>query len=89
MPNPITVISRGGKDVPAESAAQAKASAIGNPLNLLKNLDPFKGLNLASWMLRIAEIAVGLVLVGIGVNSMLKGKPLAIVTGVAAKAAMA
>ena len=92
MPNPITVISRGGKDVPSESAAQAKASAIGNPLNLIKNLDPFKGLNLSSWMLRIGEILVGLVLVGIGLNSMLKGKPLAVVTGaagLAGKAAMA
>src|SRR5215472_12707456 len=39
--------------------------------------------NLQGWFLRIGEILVGLVLIGIGLNAMLKGKPLQVVTGTA------
>ena len=42
---------------------------------------------LQSNMVRLVEILAGLVLVGIGLNSMLKGKPLTVVTGPAGKLA--
>lgn len=45
----------------------------------------------ANLWIRVGEVVVGLILVGIGLNAMLKGKPLQIVTsaaGVAGKAAM-
>lgn len=49
--------------------------------------DILGGFNIGGWFLRIGEILVGLVLVGIGLNSMLKGKPLNVVTSAAGLAA--
>lgn len=46
----------------------------------------YKGLNLSSLLLRIGEVIVGVVLIGIGINSMAKGKPFQIVTGAAGMA---
>jgi hypothetical protein len=45
----------------------------------------------ANLWIRVGEVVVGLILLGIGLNAMLKGKPLQVVTGaagVAGKAAM-
>jgi hypothetical protein len=39
--------------------------------------------NIGSWFVRIGEILAGLILVGIGLNAMLKGKPMSVVTGTA------
>ena len=45
--------------------------------------DVFKSLNLSNWLVRIGEIIVGIVLVGIGVNAMFRAKPLQVVTSAA------
>lgn len=43
--------------------------------------------NLSGWFVRIGEILAGLVLLGIGLNAMLKGRPLQVVTSTAGLAA--
>jgi hypothetical protein len=54
--------------------------AVGSGLGIA---DTFKGLNLGGLLLRAAEVIAGLILLGIGLNAMLKGRPLAMVTGAA------
>jgi hypothetical protein len=77
---------------PTKAAAQSAASAlapIGNPANIPGDIgktvtnDALKPLFDSHIWLRVAEVVVGLILIGIGLNSMLKGKPLSIVTGAA------
>lgn len=60
------------------SAGNSPGSVAGRAAN-----DLFKGLNLASILLRVGEVIVGAVLIGIGVNSMAKGKPFNLVTSAA------
>ena len=43
-------------------------SAAGNVAS--NALDPFKGLNLGNWFIRIGEVLLGLVLVGVGVAKL-------------------
>ena len=53
---------------------KAPTSLVGAAKNLVNDvtsgvtdsLDPFKGLNLSAWFIRIAEILLGLVLIGVG-----------------------
>src|ERR1017187_3832770 len=45
--------------------------------------DILGGFNLSGWFLRGGEILVGLVRIGIGLNSMLRGRPMSIVTSAA------
>lgn len=65
---------------PAAAAAAKAAVSSASPIGGL-----FQG---AIW-LRVAEVAIGVILIGIGLNAMLKGKPLAIVTSAAGKAGKA
>jgi len=55
----------------ASAAASSISSSILGPL--------FQG----NIWLRVAEVLIGVVLIGIGLNAMLKGKPLAVVTSTA------
>jgi hypothetical protein len=70
----------------AGSLESGAAAAGGDVLN-----DALKPLFQASIWIRVAEVVAGLILLGIGLNAMLKGKPLSVVTGTAGtlgKAAM-
>lgn len=59
-----------------------------NAANQLEK-DTIGKFSLSGWFLRVGEILAGLVLIGIGLNSMLKGRPLNIVTSAAGLAAKA
>jgi hypothetical protein len=76
-PKPTTNLAQGLGNV-AGQAAGPVVSAAGDAL---KSLNPLAGLFQANIWLRVAEVIVGLVLLGIGLNSMLKGAPLKAVTG--------
>lgn len=55
----------------------------------INSLNPLGGLFQPNLWMRVGEVAVGLILLAIGVNAMFKGKPLQVVTraaGVAGKA---
>ncbi len=70
-------------------SGSAAADAGGAAADSVPN--PFAALFQASIWLRVAEVVAGLILLGIGLNSMLKGKPLQVVTSAAGgvgKAAM-
>jgi len=78
-----------------ESAAERVAGDAASPVtaagDAIASASPIAGLFQSSLWLRVAEVAMGLILVGIGLNALLKGKPLQVVTGaagVAGKAAM-
>ncbi len=81
----LDTVSQGPAQAVRDTAVRAGKDLLG------AGKDVLGGANLSSWFVRVGEILAGLVLVGIGLNSMLKGKPLQIVTsaaGVAGKAAM-
>lgn len=97
---PINAIS-GPYDTKAEAqaaqtgdntAGNSPGSAIGGATDAaVKSLNPLAGLFQANIWIRVGEVVVGLILLGIGLNALMKGKPMAIVTGaagVAGKAAM-
>jgi hypothetical protein len=68
------------------STVQAKATGALNAAGSAVVNDALKPLfNKAIW-LRVGEVVVGLILLGIGLNAMLKGKPLSIVTSAAGAA---
>ena len=73
----------------AQSQGSGEKTTIGKATQAGTLPDIFHGLDLGSWFLRAAEILAGLVLLGIGLNSMLKGKPLQLVTSAAGKAGKA
>jgi len=52
--------------------SQLPGAAAKGAENAVSNLDVFKGLNLGSLILRIGEVILGVVLVGIGLNALLK-----------------
>lgn len=52
---------------PGPSIPGNPGSAIGQAVS---SLDPFKGLNLGNWVLRIGEILLGVVLVGVGIAKL-------------------
>jgi hypothetical protein len=77
---------------PTKAAAQSAANALaplGNPANIPGDIgkkvtnDALKPLFDSHIWLRVAEVVVGLILIGIGLNSMLKGRPMTIVTSAA------
>lgn len=67
----------------AATGAENAVSTLASPASFLAAL--FQG---AIWI-RVAEAAAGLILLGIGLNAMLKGRPLAAVTSAAGKAGKA
>lgn len=83
-----------------QAQAQAKADALNGDVTTatqpnasnLGGVGAFFGrLSQASTWIRVGEVVIGLILVGIGLNAMLKGKPFQVVTkaaGVAGKAAI-
>jgi hypothetical protein len=73
-----TALNQGSTATPAH-IAQASASSISSSI-----LGPLFQSNI--W-LRVAEVLIGVVLIGIGLNAMLKGKPLQVVTSTAGMAA--
>jgi hypothetical protein len=81
----------GFSGIPPGSSAN-KGPKIPNPLQGLAAIgDFFQRLGQANTWVRAGEVVAGLILVAIGLNSMLKGKPLQFVTktaGIAGKAAM-
>lgn len=83
---------------PTMAAAHAALNASGGSLGQKATgaatsvvSDTLKPLFQKAIWLRVGEVVVGLILLGIGLNSLLKGKPLQVVTsaaGLAGKAAM-
>lgn len=74
-----------GSAIGGAADAAANATGLGSVGDFLSRLS-----NSNTWV-RLGEVVIGLILVAIGLNSMLKGKPLQIVTGAAGtvgKAAM-
>lgn len=68
----------------ANTAGNSPGSAVGGATNLAVNsLNPLAGLFQASIWIRVAEVAIGVVLLAIGVNALFKGKPLTLVTSAA------
>jgi hypothetical protein len=67
----------------AESVAAVGQFTGATPGAVAAGADVLGRFNLSGWFLRIGEILVGLVLIGIGLNSMLGGRPLKIVTSTA------
>ena len=84
---------------PTQAAAQAEADSLnqtdaGSVFKqgaeaAVSSASPIGGLFQASIWLRVAEVAIGVILIGIGLNAMLKGKPLQVVTSAAGKAGKA
>jgi hypothetical protein len=84
---------------PTQAAAQAEAdtlNATAAPSVVTQGAEaavssssPIGGLFQASIWLRVAEVTIGVILIGIGLNAMLKGKPLSVVTSAAGKAGKA
>jgi len=75
--SPVTAAGAAGV-----GAAESAATAVPDFLSRLTS---------ANLWIRVGEVVAGLILLGIGLNAMLKGKPLQVVTGaagVAGKAAM-
>ncbi len=65
-------------------AGVTTAPDVPNPLTGVAAIgDFFSRLTQASTWVRVGEVAVGLILLGIGLNSLLKGKPMQVVTGAA------
>lgn len=84
---------------PTRAAAQAEADTLNTTAApsvvtqgaeaAVSSASPIGGLFQASIWLRVAEVAIGVILIGIGLNAMLKGKPLEVVTSAAGKAGKA
>lgn len=77
----------------AHAAINASPNQTLNPAAAASSVvsDTLKPLFQRSIWIRVAEVAAGLILLGIGLNALLKGKPMSAVTktaGVAGKAAM-
>ena len=78
---------------PTQATAQAEADSLNSsdaPSVVTQGAEaavssssPIGGLFQASLWLRVAEVAMGLILIGIGLNALLKGKPLTVVTSAA------
>lgn len=69
-----------------QADARAVTNTVGNPLDWLSNIADFFGkLGQVHTWLRVAEVLTGIVLVGMGLNAMLKGRPMQVVTGTAGK----
>jgi hypothetical protein len=68
----------GGAQNPGGAVSNAANAAAGSVAN-----DALKPLFQAHIWLRVAEVVAGLVLIAIGLNSMLKGKPLSVVSSTA------
>lgn len=87
--------SRGGTPVTAPAAAlggqaalNAGAAAAGGAWNAATAVPRFLSmLTSGNLWLRIGEVAAGLILLGIGVNALFKGRPMSAVTGAAGKIA--
>jgi len=77
---------------PKWKAPAGLASAVKNTVAAAVNsANPLGALFQAAIWIRVAEVAAGLILLGIGLNAMLKGRPLSAVTsaaGAAGKVAM-
>lgn len=78
--------------VPGAAAKGAETAIanlkVANPLDWLSNIGNFfSKLTQANTWIRAGEIVAGLILLGIGVNALFKGRPLDTVTKVAGKAA--
>jgi hypothetical protein len=75
-----------------QAVKQQVSSQTGLPLTGVAAIgDFFSRLGQANTWIRVGEVVAGLILLGIGLNAMFKGKPMQIVTktaGVAGKAAM-
>lgn len=75
----------------AQAAAANQPGISGNPgtaigqgvSSAVSGLNPLSALFQSQIWLRVVEVIAGLVLLGIGVNAMFKGKPLQVVTGAA------
>jgi hypothetical protein len=83
---PITDTFYGPYTTQAEAQAQASSRTV---TSIAKNAatsvasDTLKPLFQSAIWLRVGEVVVGLILLGIGLNALLKGKPMSIVTGAA------
>jgi hypothetical protein len=101
--NPVLAAGLAVLWVGFSTEADAKAFASGNVVSTVKNdagaaesaasavPDFLSRLTSANLWIRVGEVIAGLILLGIGLNAMLKGRPLQVVTGaagVAGKAAM-
>jgi len=51
----------------------------------VSSASPIGGLFQASLWVRVAEVTIGVILIGIGLNAMLHGRPLTVVTGAVGK----
>lgn len=81
--------SEGASPIPGASAVGTTPQAAAS--DALKSANPLAGLFQKAIWLRVGEVVVGLILLGIGMNALLKGKPMTFVTGAAGtvgKAAM-
>jgi len=65
--------AQAAQDIPGAATA---ASSVGDFLSRLSQ---------ANTWIRVGEVVAGLILLGIGLNAMLKGKPFQIVTGTAGR----
>jgi hypothetical protein len=72
MPTPIIITTNPttGKLEPSPTPKQAAKNGLHIHLPDLNPLDAFKGLNLGNWILRIGEILLGVVLIGVGVAKL-------------------
>ena len=86
------VKSKGGTPVTSPlGAAGGQAALNAGSAAVTAAANPLAALFQAAIWIRVAEVAAGLILLGIGLNAMLKGRPLSAVTsaaGVAGKVAM-
>ena len=74
----------------ADKAAQSGSINIPNPLSGLDAIGNFFGkLGESSTWMRVGEVLIGLIILGIGVNALFDNKPLQIVTKTAGVAALA
>ena len=80
---PITALN------PALGAAEAAGPGLLNAASQDIVQTANNQFNLSGWFVRIGEILAGLVLIGIGLNAMLRGRPLQVVTSTAGLAAKA
>jgi hypothetical protein len=75
----------------AHAAINASPNQTLNPAAAASSVvsDTLKPLFQKSIWLRVGEVVAGLILLGIGLNALLKGKPMSVVTGAAGIAAKA
>ena len=88
-PTPTAPLDATGLPYPTKAQAQAYASSMTTVPQDVSAAgssvvnDALKPLFQSHIWLRVAEVVVGLVLLGIGLNALMKGKPLSAVTGAA------